>query len=96
MNVFNIKKGLLLLFIVQAIVAIGCTKSNEPAESPGTPSNSAIEKGVIKGRVTDSKANGIANVKLVVEHTIYYGPMFLLLQINRDIIKPQYQMAAGR
>ena len=73
MNVFNIKKGLLLIFIVQAIVAIGCTKSNEPAESPGTPSNSAIEKGVIYGRVTDSKANGIANVKLVVEHTIYYG-----------------------
>ena len=73
MNVFNIKKGLLLLFIVQAIVAIGCTKSNEPAASPGTPSNTGIEKGVIKGRVTDSKGNGIANVKLVIEHTIYYG-----------------------
>ncbi|MCU0386691.1 MAG: carboxypeptidase-like regulatory domain-containing protein [Flavihumibacter sp.] len=73
MNVFNVKKGLILLFIVQAIVAIGCSKSKEPAASPGTPSNSAIEKGVVKGRVTDSKGNGIANVKLVIEHTIYYG-----------------------
>ena len=36
----------------------------------------APEKGVVKGRVTDAHGKGIANVKVVIENTVFYASYF--------------------
>lgn len=73
MKLFSNRKVLLVLLLAQVALAFACTKSTENPSVPGNPANPAIEKGVIKGRVTDTRGNGIANIKLVIEHTVYYG-----------------------
>ena len=73
MKFFSNRKSLVLLVLTQAVLAFACTKSTDNPSAPGNPANPVIEKGIVKGRVTDTRGNGIANVKLVIEHTVYYG-----------------------
>lgn len=71
MNPFKIKKMPAILMLAVAIGATACTKTEK--NEPEHPSNPTIETNRVKGRVTDAKGNAIPNVKLVVEHTVYYG-----------------------
>lgn len=73
MKLFSNRKVLLVLLLAQVALTFACTKSTENPSIPGNPANPVIEKGVVKGRVTDTRGNGIPNIKLVIEHTVYYG-----------------------
>lgn len=73
MKLFNYKKSLVILIFTQVVFAFACTKSTESPTEPGPVPGTTIEKGLVKGRVTDTKGNGIPNIKMVIEHTVYYG-----------------------
>lgn len=59
------KRTLSLVFIATMILALGCTKE--------TTAGSENLKGTVKGRVTDTKGNGMPNVQVVIEHTVLYA-----------------------
>ena len=60
------KKLLMLAFLINTTLLEGCTKEDR-TETIET------EMGVVKGRVSDSKGNGMPNVKVVIENTVYYA-----------------------
>ncbi|WP_290790788.1 carboxypeptidase-like regulatory domain-containing protein [Flavihumibacter sp. UBA7668] len=73
MKAVKIKKALAIILIAQTIWAGACTKTEEQEPAPGIPPNASVEKGIMKGRVTDANGNAIPNVNLVAEHTVYFG-----------------------
>ena len=78
---------LLAIFIAQAIFGTACTKKGTEPAVAGNPANTGIEKGMIKGRITDSKGNPIANAKVVIEHTVYYGTYIYAISDDRGYYK---------
>ena len=56
------------MIVCCTLVLSACEKSG--AASPDEP---VSEKGVVKGRVMNSKGDGLPNTKVVIEHTVYYG-----------------------
>ncbi|RFS17550.1 carboxypeptidase-like regulatory domain-containing protein [Emticicia sp. C21] len=64
-------KKMFLLILLQALLLTACTKTEEPL--PDISTNTSPEKGVIKGRITDSQGNPMANAQVVIEHTVYYA-----------------------
>lgn len=70
-----------MLLMALAISATACTKSEE--KKVEHPSNPTVEANQVKGRVTDANGNAIPDVKLVVEHTVYYGT-YIYATTNQD------------
>lgn len=64
-------KKMFLFILLQAILLTACTTTEEPL--PDTSTNTSPEKGVIKGRITDSQGNPMANAQVVIEHTVYHA-----------------------
>jgi hypothetical protein len=60
------KQTLTLVFIAAMILALGCTKDTVAGTDTDT-------KGIVKGRVTDTRGNGLPNVQVVIEHTVLYA-----------------------
>ena len=65
----------MFLFItaLYMLSGVGCTEKDIDVIIPGSTTNATIEKGTIKGRLTDSKGDAVANAKIVIEHTVYYA-----------------------
>jgi len=59
------KQTLSLIVIIAMVMALGCTKETT-AGTDGT-------QGIVKGRVTDSRGNGMPGVQVVIEHTVLYA-----------------------
>lgn len=60
-----------LFTLLQATLLTACTKTEEAL--PDNSTNTTAEKGVVKGRITDSQGNPVANAQVVIEHTVYYA-----------------------
>ena len=60
-----------LFILLQSMLSNACTKTEEAL--PDSSTNTTTEKGVVKGRITDSQGNPMANAKIVIEHTVYYA-----------------------
>ena len=58
-----------LMILVLALGTMSCKKSDVPVNT----STGINQKGIAKGRVTDSKGNPIANVRVVIENTVLYA-----------------------
>lgn len=61
------EKSFILTFIASIVLMSACSKEGT-AES-----QNETMPGVVKGWVVDTKGKGIANAKVVVEHTVLYG-----------------------
>jgi hypothetical protein len=59
------KQTLTLVFIFAMILALGCTKD--------TTAGTENTQGIVKGRVTDTKGNGLPGIQVVIEHTVLYA-----------------------
>ncbi|HYE56819.1 MAG TPA: carboxypeptidase-like regulatory domain-containing protein [Chitinophagaceae bacterium] len=59
------KNVLILVLLTQTMLVAGCSKDNAPGAGGAG--------GTVKGRVTDAKGNGMANVKVVIENTVLYA-----------------------
>ena len=62
---------MLFFILLQVMLLAACTKSEEAL--PNIPSSTTAEKGIKKGRITDSRGKPRANAKVVIEHTVYYA-----------------------
>jgi hypothetical protein len=81
------KNMFLLIILVQAWLGTACTKTSADATGPDSTTNTTVEKGLIKGRITDGKGNPIANAKVVIEHTVYYATYVYAISDNNGYYK---------
>src|SRR5687768_8451686 len=81
------KNMFLLIIIVQAWLGTACTKTSTDAPGAENTTNTSVEKSLIKGRITDSKGNPIANAKVVIEHTVYYATYVYATSDNNGYYK---------
>src|SRR5829696_10295222 len=63
------KKIIMLVMVCCALGLSACEKTASGAAGI----EGAVQAGTVKGRVTNSRGEGLANTKVVIEHTVYYG-----------------------
>lgn len=66
------KKKFVFIITLQVLLLAACTEKDTDVIVPGSTASSTIEKGTVKGRITDSKGSPVANAKAVIENTVYY------------------------
>lgn len=67
------KAFLFALIVINVFFSAACTKSDNDIASAGNPSTDTVEKGILKGRITDSNGQPISEAQIVAEHTVYYA-----------------------